>query len=542
MSTKKKFFITTPIYYSNDIPHIGHAYSSFIADVYARFHRMLGYDVKFSTWVDENSQKSVQKAIEQGMDTMEYLDLYAWKHQAIWDALRVSYTDFIRTTSSKHKEFVQKVLQKVYDNGDIYQWEYHWLYCVWCEAFKKESDLIPATGEYEGITKWTLVCPDHPNSQLDKIKEKNRFFKLSKYEDKLKAYYIAHDDFVQPHHRYNEVIAFTNGWLEDFSISRETNKFGIPLPFDESHVTYVWFDALLNYITVCQWWDEVYWSTESEKYHVLWKDIVRFHAIYWPAMLMSAWMELPNKEIVTGFFTVDNQKMSKSLGNVVNPVEVVEMFGRDALVYYLLNDMSIGSDGDFSWDRFRTTFDSHLIWWWGNLVSRVTNIAAKNGISKWRFNQTVISSNSPVIASEAKQSITPVILSETKDLVNNNSKFDELKKQYFDTTDLNWYMKARYEQVQAANELMQRTEPRKLFKDETTKPQAVEIIEHLLYVIKQLSILSAPMLLDSTQKVVDILGNDDFKNALSQNDLLSVYWLEEFAVNLTPGILYSKVE
>lgn len=516
MSAKKKFFITTPIYYSNDIPHIGHAYSSFIADVYARFHRMLGYDVKFSTWVDENSQKSVQKAAENNMDTMEYLDLYAWKHQAIWDALRVSYTDFIRTTSSKHKEFVQKVLQKVYDNGDIYQWEYHWLYCVWCEAFKKDSDLIPATGEYEWIAKWTMVCPDHPNRQLDKIKEKNWFFKLSKYEDQLKAYYGAHDDFVQPHHRYNEVISFTNGWLEDFSISRETNKFGIPLPFDESHVTYVWFDALLNYITVCQWWDEAFWSTESEKYHVLGKDIVRFHAIYWPAMLMSAWMELPNKEIVTWFFTVDGQKMSKSIGNVVNPVEVVEKYGRDALVYYVLSDMSIGSDGDFSWDRFKTTFDSHLIWWWGNLVSRVTNIAAKNGVGKWK-----------------KHNYELQIV---------NYEFETLKKQFFDSTDINWYMKVRYEQVQAANELMQRTEPRKLFKDVATKSQAVEIIEHLLFVIKQLSILSAPMLLDSTQKVVDILGNEDLKNALSQNNLLSVYSQVEFVVNLTPGILYTRVE
>jgi methionyl-tRNA synthetase len=534
MSAKKKFFITTPIYYSNDIPHIGHAYSSFIADVYARFHRMLGYDVKFSTWVDENSQKTVQKAAEQGLDTMEYLDLYAWKHQAIWDALRVSYTDFIRTTSPKHKEFVQQVLQKVYDNGDIYQGEYEWLYCVWCEAFKKESDVVSATGEYEWIATWTMVCPDHPNRQLDKIKEKNWFFKLSKYETQLKEYYGAHDDFVQPHHRYNEVIAFTNGWLEDFSISRETNKFWIPLPFDESHVTYVWFDALLNYITVCQGWDEAYRSSESEKYHVLWKDIVRFHAIYWPAMLISAGMDLPNKEIVTWFFTVDNQKMSKSLGNVVNPVEVVERYGRDALVYYLLNDMSIGSDGDFSWDRFKTTFDSHLIGWWGNLVSRVTNIAAKNGIMRGKKSETYNRSIDFSIPKEMNL-LRDYIIDCYKDT-------NEIKNIYLWWVALNQFCKDWYEIVQECNELMQRTEPRKLFKDEATRPQAGEIIEHLLYVIKQLAILSSPILLDSTQKVFEILGNEDLKNSLSQNELLIVYWLEEFTVNLTPGILYTRVE
>lgn len=530
MSTKKKFFITTPIYYSNDIPHIGHAYSSFIADVYARFHRMIWYDVKFSTWVDENSQKTVQKAMDLGMETMEYLDLYAGKHQDLWDALRISYTDFIRTTSPKHKEFVQSVLQKVYDNWDIYQWEYIGLYCIGCEAFKKESDLIQATGEYEWIPKWTMVCPDHPNRLLEYIKEKNWFFRLSKYENKLKDLYQANPGFVQPQHRYNEVIAFVNGGLEDFSISRETNKFGIPLPFDESQVTYVWFDALLNYITVCQWGDEAYWTDETEKYHVLWKDIVRFHAIYWPAMLISAGYSLPNKEVATWFFTVDGQKMSKSLWNVVNPVEVVEKYWRDALVYYLLSDMSIWSDGDFSWDRFKTTLDTHLLWWWGNLVSRVSNIAAKNGITKGKLHTIDLS----VFTMEEWDGTVFV-----KDA---ESLFSTFKRSFFDTTDLNWYIRMRYKTVQASNSLMQSTEPRKLFKDEATKQQAVEIIETLLWIIKQLTIFSSFILLDSTEKVAEILGNEQLKNALSQNDLLSVYWLEEFDVNLTPGILYAKVE
>ncbi len=232
------------------------------------------------------------KANEMNMEVMDYLDLYAGKHKEIWDSLNMSYTDFIRTTNEKHKDFVQQVLQKTYENGDIYQGEYEGLYCVGCEAFKKESDLIEKDGK--------LVCPDHLR-EPEKIKEKNWFFKLSKYENALLKFYEERPDFISPSFRFNEMIAFVKGGLEDFSISRETNKFGIPLPFDQSQVTYVWYDALLNYLTVCQGGDESFWPAV----HVLGKDIARFHAIYWPAMLMSAGFELPKKEIVTGFFTVE---------------------------------------------------------------------------------------------------------------------------------------------------------------------------------------------------------------------------------------------
>lgn len=243
MPMDKKFFITTPIYYSNDIPHIGHTYSTLIADISSRYKRLLGYEVKFSTGVDENSQKTVMKANEMNMEVMAYLDLYAGKHKEIWDSLNMSYTDFIRTTSEKHRSFVRQVLQKTYENGDIYQGEYEGLYCVGCEAFKKETDLIERDGK--------LVCPDHLK-EPEKIKEKNWFFKLSKYENALLKFYEERPDFITPSFRFNEMIAFVKGGLEDFSISRETNKFGIPLPFDPTQVTYVWYDALLNYLTVCQ--------------------------------------------------------------------------------------------------------------------------------------------------------------------------------------------------------------------------------------------------------------------------------------------------
>lgn len=204
----KKFFITTPIYYSNDIPHVGHSYSSLIADVFSRYKRLLGYDVKFSTGVDENSQKSVLKAQEQNMEVMDYLDKYAGLHKKTWDDLKISYTDFIRTTSDTHKQFVQEVLQKTYDNGDIYQGVYEGLYCIGCEAFKKESDLIEAVGDKPDIPQGEKVCPLHPNAHLESIKEKNWFFKLSKYQDQLIKFYEENPDFVSPSFRFNEMIAF----------------------------------------------------------------------------------------------------------------------------------------------------------------------------------------------------------------------------------------------------------------------------------------------------------------------------------------------
>lgn len=258
----------------------------------------------------------------------EYLDTYAQKHKDTWDTLKISYTDFIRTTSQKHKDFVQKILQQTYENGDIYQGEYQGFYCVGCEAFKKESDLIDKDG--------VLVCPDHLKAP-EIIKEKNRFFRLSKYQDKLLKFYEENPDFVQPSFRFNEMIAFVKGGLEDFSISRETNKFGIPLPFDPTQVTYVRYDALLNYLTVCQGGDEEFWPGV----HVLGKDIARFHVVFRPAMLMSVGYPMPKKEILTGFFTVDGQKMSKSLGNGVKPIELMEKYGRDAAVFYLFYDLVI---------------------------------------------------------------------------------------------------------------------------------------------------------------------------------------------------------
>ena len=356
--TDTHFFITTPIYYSNGIPHIGHAYSSLLADTIARAKRLEGKQVKFSTWVDENSQKVVESATALEMDTMAYADMMAARHQAVWDGISIEYTDFIRTTEPRHQKFVQSVLQKSFDNGDIYEWVYEGKYCVGCEAFKKESDLVEKNG--------VLICPDHPNKPLEELKEKNYFFRLSKYQDRLLEFYESHPDFITPHSRYAEVREFVKWGLEDFSISRETNKFGISLPFDTEQVTYVWYDALFNYLTVCQWEEEKWWPADL---HVIGKDIIRFHAIYWPAMLWSAGYEAPSQLLVTGHFTVDGQKMSKSIGNVIDPVAYSEEYSRDMMTLYLFSAFPIGEDGDFDQKEAILQYNAKLSNNLGNLLN-----------------------------------------------------------------------------------------------------------------------------------------------------------------------------
>ncbi len=363
----KTFYVSTPIYYTNGIPHIGHSYSSIIADVIARFERIRGKQVKFSTWVDENSQKIVQKAEEEGVEITQFLDKMAAAHKAVWDGLHLEYTDFIRTTEPRHHELVRKVLGTTWEKGDIYQWEYEWLYCVGCEGFKKEDDLIERDGK--------KVCPDHLKVP-ELLKEKNYFFRLSKYQNTLLDFYKSNPDFVTPRERFNEVIAFVERGLEDFSISRETNKFWIKLPFDESQVTYVWYDALLNYVTVCQGEEAKFWPANL---HIVGKDIIRFHAIYWPAMLLSADFALPHQVLTTGFFTVDGQKISKSLGNVIDPVEFIEKYNKDLLVMYLLSSFHIGQDGDFSEKDAVLTYNAKLANNLGNLVNRVVVLSLKLG-------------------------------------------------------------------------------------------------------------------------------------------------------------------
>jgi len=391
---KETFYVTTPIYYVNGVPHIGHFYTSVIADTLGRYNRINGKITRFTTWVDENSQKAIQVAEAKNMWTMEYLDEMAEVHKWVWDDLKIDYTDFIRTTEPRHHEIVREVLQKTFDTGDIYEGQYEWMYCIGCEAFKKDDDLI----DYEG----KMVCPDHLKAP-DQIKEKNYFFRLSKYQTWMEEFYEANPNFVMPSDRFNEVIAFVKRGLEDFSISRETNTFGIKLPFDEQQVTYVWFDALYNYYTSCRksrGGDKNNTNFIDEKdffpanVHVVGKDIIRFHAIFWPAMLASyfnLWEEkdgvihykdsdkekLPGNILTTGFFTVDGQKMSKSLGNVISPVEYSQEFSKDVLILYLLGNSNIWYDWDFDNTQAILTYNAKLANNFGNLLNRVVVLGEK---------------------------------------------------------------------------------------------------------------------------------------------------------------------
>jgi methionyl-tRNA synthetase len=361
----KKFYITTPIYYVNDKPHIGHAYSTIIADVLARYHRAKGDEVAFSTGTDENSQKTIDAAVKNGAGEkiMQYADQMAeiWKHT--WEKLDISYTRFIRTTEEDHKKVVYEIWKRVNDAGDIYKGQYEGLYCVGHEAFMKESDLVDG------------LCPDHKKAP-ERIKEENYFFKLSKYQKQLLAHYESHPDFVMPHSRFHEVTSFVASGLEDISISRPSKGWGIPVPGDETQSIYVWFDALINYISAI---GLSAWEDHPADLHAVGKDITRFHAVIWPAMLFSAGVPLPAQVGANGFFTIDGVKISKSLGNAIDPLALAAKAGNDALRYFLLREIPYGEDGDFSFAKFDARYEGDLANGLGNFASRVTTLAEKYG-------------------------------------------------------------------------------------------------------------------------------------------------------------------
>ncbi|MFH0927838.1 MAG: methionine--tRNA ligase [bacterium] len=368
---KETFYITTPIYYVNDKPHVGHAYTTIAADVRARFERMRGKEVLFLTGTDENSQKNIEAAEKMGEpDIQKYLDTMSALWQRTWDSLGISNDDFIRTIEPRHHKTVEIFYKKVFENGDIYKGRYEGLYCVGCEAFKKESDLA------EGL------CPDHKKAP-QKIVEENYFFKLSKYRDALLEYIGKHPEFIKPASRRNEILSYIREFMEDVSISRQSMKWGIPVPGDPEHKIYVWFDALVNYLSAVGYGvDEKKFEKFWPAIHLVGKDIIKFHVALWPAMLMSAGLPLPKQVFANGFFTIDGQKMSKSLGNSIDPVEVATKFGNDALRYALLREINYGADGDFSLERLATRYRTELAGELGNLVNRVLAMAEKYCASK----------------------------------------------------------------------------------------------------------------------------------------------------------------
>lgn len=377
------YYLTTPIYYVNARPHLGHAYTTIVGDALARWHRLLGDDVYFLTGTDEHGLKIQQAADAAGMTPQEFTDSIAPLFEQAWQRLNISHDDFIRTTEARHRAGVQKLLQACFDAGDIELDTYSGLYCVACEAYYTTDDL-------DGDN-----CPIHKRP-VEHVEEENYFFRLSRFEQRLLDFYAQHPHAVVPEHRVNEVIGFIKQGLQDFSVSRKTLTWGIPLPFDTSHVAYVWFDALANYITAIgygtdtdtfnKWW--------PVNHHLIGKDIIRFHNVYWPAMLMSAGIEPPQGWAVGGWLLVGGEKMSKTQGNVVNPLDLVDEIGVDGFRYYVLADTVYGNDGDFTYEGLISRYNSDLANNLGNLAARVATVVQK----KCNGRGTAPQANSPLAA------------------------------------------------------------------------------------------------------------------------------------------------
>lgn len=365
--TKKKFYVTTPIYYPNDIPHIGHAYTTLAADVLARWNKILGKEVFFLTGTDEHGKKIEVAASEKGKKPKEFVDELIPKFKDAWKKLNIDYDFFIRTTDKDHEKIVSEILQKVFDKGDIYLGSYEGFYCTGCEAYYTEKDLEDG------------CCPIH-KKPIENLKEESYFFKLSEYQDKLLKLYEENPEFISPKKRGKEIINRVKEGLKDLSISRTSFDWGIKLPFDNKHIAYVWFDALLNYYSATRLdGKEEFWPADV---HLIGKDIAWFHCVYWPAMLMSAGIDLPKKVFAHGWWTFNQEKISKSRGKVINVDELISIAGVDSARYFLFRNTAFGDDGDFSEQALIDRHNNELLGKLGNLVSRVSALAEKYGVEK----------------------------------------------------------------------------------------------------------------------------------------------------------------
>ena len=472
----KKFYITTPIYYPSAKLHIGHAYCTTIADSLARFKRLAGYDVFFLTGSDEHGLKIEQKAEEAGVTPIQYVDKIVAGFQNLWKRLDISNDDFIRTTQERHVRVVQEIFRRIYAKGDIYKGEYKGLYCTPCESYWTEHQL-----DENGC------CPDC-HRPVQEVSEEAYFFKMSNYADRVLKYIEDNPDFIQPASRRNEMINFIKQGLDDLCISRTSFDWGIPVPIDPKHVIYVWFDALTNYLTPIGFLDDAemfnkYWPADL---HLVGKEIVRFHSIIWPCILMALDLPLPKKVYGHGWLIVDGDKMSKSKGNVVDPNLLIDEFGADAIRYFLLREIALGQDGNFSRDALITRINADLANDLGNLLHRTLNMLGK-------FQDGVIE------AADTQNAVDESLISDAMETV---KKFET----GMESMDISQAIKDVWTFISRANKYIDETAPWALAKDESKKAELSSVLYNLAESLRIISGLISPFMPQTAPKIWAQLG------------------------------------
>jgi len=473
---KNKFYITTPIYYSNSEPHIGTVYTTIVADTFARFYRLKDYDVFFLTGLDEHGQKLARTAQEKGYTPQEYVDMMAQRFLDTWKKIGITNDDFIRTTQKRHEEVVQKVFQKLYDNGYLYKGTYAGWYCTPCETFYQKEEL------HDGN------CPNC-GRPVEFLEEETYYFKLSEFGPALLKYIEEHPEFVYPESRRNEVISFIKSGLKDISATRTTVKWGIPVPFDPKHTVYVWFDALVNYISALGYLSDDdtkfrrYWPADV---HLIGKDILRFHAIIWPAILMALNIPLPKTVLAHGFWTIKGGKISKSKGNKVDPHELINIYGVDALRYFLLREVPLGLDGEYSDEAFHRRYTSDLANDLGNLLNRVLTVAEKY--------------------SEGKVPNPSEMKEEDKALLEKTEETAKRVEEEMEKFNPSSALGSIWEVIQDANRYIDQQAPWNLTSD---KERLNTVIYTLLETLRRISILLYAFIPDSAVKIQEQLGYQD---------------------------------
>lgn len=508
-----KFYVTTPIYYVNDVPHIGHAYTTIIADALARFHRLCGHEVFFLTGTDEHGQKIERAAAERGLKPKELADQVVLRFKDLWRALNISYDFFIRTTEPFHEIGVQKIFQKLKDKGDIYKGVYQGWYCVSDENFLAEDVPLEPSGE--------KICPDCGKKAI-LVAEECYYFRLSAYQQKLLDFYAANPDFVRPPGRMNEVVSFVRQGLKDLSITRTTVKWGIPVPNDPQHTIYVWFDALHNYVTGIgyDWNPELFGRFWPADLHLIGKDILRFHAIFWPAFLMAAELPLPRTVFGHGWWLKDETKMSKSRGNVLDPHIILNTFGPDPLRYFLLREIPIGQDGNFSHEGFLHRVNSDLANDLGNLVQRTLTMI-------WNYFQGKIEGADP-------ESQSDLALKEA---------FTQLKervKQHFEDYAINRALEDIWVFINQLNKYLADNEPWKLASMKEKRGRLARILLESARSLWGVAYLIYPIMPASAEKIWQMLGEKRPINSLKFQEINLDLFLASNPMQ-KPEVLFPRV-